>query len=239
MKITHAMILAAGLGTRMRPLTNTLPKPLIEVAGKPLIDWCLDWLQAAGIAQVVVNSSYLAEQLEAHVAMRAHPHVTVSREGTPALETGGGVLNALPQLGKEPFITMNSDAIFLPQAVHPVQRMVDAWRDDLDFLMLVVPCEAAHGFSGNGDFVVDDAGRLRRPAVGETAHYLFTGVEIIHPRVFVDCPDGPFSLSVLWKRLEGEDGWYRRMRAVVYSGDWLNVGDLDGLATAQKMLVKT
>jgi len=236
MNLTHAMVLAAGLGTRMRPLTNDLPKPLIEVAQKPLIDWCLDWLVEAGVQQVVINSSYRADQLEAHITKRAHPHISLSREGAPPLETGGGVLKALPQLGEGPFLTMNSDAIFLPHATHPIARMQEAWSDNLDFLMLVVPNTNAHGCEGEGDFVVDDAGRIRRPAPGEVAPYMFTGVEIIHPRVFVDCPEGPFSLSLLWKRLQGADGWHARMKAVIHDGDWLNVGDLQGLAAAEALL---
>ena len=239
MNLTHAMILAAGLGTRMRPLTDTVPKPLIEVSGKPLIDWCLDWLANAGIAEVVVNSSYRADQLEAHLARRQnsphpHPHVQVSREGAPALETGGGVLKALPMLSDQPFLTMNSDAIFPAQFIHPIDRMRDAWRDDIDFLMLLVPINHAIGAEGGGDFFVDEQGRIRRPKAGEVAPYLFTGVEIIHPRVFADCPSGPFSLSQLWKRSEQPDGWHRRIGAVIHDGDWLNVGDLAGLAAAQR-----
>ena len=234
MNLTHAMILAAGLGTRMRPLTETLPKPLIEVAAKSLIDWCLDWLTEAGISQVVVNSSYRADQLESHVMGRAAPHIHISREGEPPLETGGGVLKALPLLGAQPFLTMNSDAIFPQQAIHPITRMKDAWSDDLDFLMLVVPSARAIGAEGKGDFVIDDAGRIRRPKADESAPYMFTGVEIMHPRVFTNCPEGAFSLSHLWKRLEQQDGWHTRMRAVVHDGDWLNVGDLAGLEAAQR-----
>jgi len=234
MNLTHAMILAAGLGTRMLPLTDTLPKPLIEVADKPLIDWCLDWLVDAGLHHVVVNSSYRADQLEAHLDTRRNLYIHLSREGSPPLETGGGVLKALPMLGNKPFLTMNSDAIFPPQAIHPLVRMKEAWSDDLDFLMLVVPNDRAIGAESRGDFVIDARGRIRRPVAGERAPYMFTGVEIIHPRVFADCPSGAFSLSRLWKRLEQPDGWHRRIKAVVHDGDWLNVGDLSGLEAAQR-----
>ena len=238
MKLTHSMILAAGLGTRMLPLTETMPKPLIPVAGKPLIDWNLDWLQAAGLEQVVINTSYLADQLEVHLATRVAPRITLSREGTPALETGGGIAKALPLLGDAPFLTMNADAILLGDEEHPIARMEAAWSDDLDFLMLIVPTQHAHGWAGAGDFIMAPDGRIRRPRLGSQAKYVFTGVEIIHPRVFRDCPEGPFSLTKLWKNLETQDDWHQRIRAVVYEGAWLNVGDLHGLAEAERYLAK-
>lgn len=236
MNLTHAMVLAAGLGTRMRPLTNTIPKPLIPVAGKPLIDWCLDWLAAAGISQTVINTSYLAEQLEAHLATRMVPQVRLSREAHPPLETGGGILKALPLLGDEPFLAMNSDAIFPSGGEHPIARLKAAWSDDLDFLMLLVPKAHAIGWEGKGDFVADDDGRIRRPREGEDAPYIFSGVEIIHPRVFVGAPEGAFSLSKLWHARVGADGWHEHMRAVIHEGPWLNVGDLPGLKAAEDYL---
>ena len=233
---THAMILAAGLGTRMRPLTLDRPKPLIDVAGKTLIDWNLDWLQAAGFQQVVVNSSYMADMLEQHLATRAVPRVHVSREGAPPLETGGGVKKALPLLGENVFLTMNSDAIFPPvDGPHPVQTLVHAWDDTaVDFLLLVVPRAHAVGWEGAGDFIVEADGRVRRPKAGEDAPYLFSGVELMHPRAFAEAPEGAFSLSKLWARGQQPDGYFTRLRAVVHHGPWLNVGDLAGLAAAQR-----
>lgn len=228
MKLTHGMILAAGLGTRMRPLTLTQPKPLIPVAGKPLIDWNLEWLAAGGITNVVINSSYLAEQLEAHVGDRA----AISREGAPPLETGGGVKKALPLFGNDVFLTMNSDAILLHQGAHPIQVLADIWDDSIDFLLLVARKDQAIGWQGNGDFILDGNGHIRRPEAGEDAPYIFTGVELMHPRAFAQAPDGAFSLSALWKK----DG-FARVRAVVYHGAWLNVGDLDGLETAEQYLL--
>lgn len=233
-KITHAMILAAGLGTRMRPLTETLPKPLIPVAGKPLIDWCMEWLAEGGIREVVVNSSYRAVQLEEHLGARA----TISREGEPPLETGGGVAKALPMLGRGPFLTMNSDAILRQVGEHPVKQLAAAWSDANDFVMLVVPRARAIGWEGNGDFVYD-AHTLRRPQPGEDADYVFTGVQLMHPRVFKGAPEGAFSLSKLWEKSRGPEGWYQRIHAVVYEGEWLNVGDLKGLATAEQHLAAT
>jgi MurNAc alpha-1-phosphate uridylyltransferase len=217
----------------MRPLTNTLPKPLIPVAGKPLIDWCLDWLYAGGITQVVVNSSYRADQLEAHVAGCAHPRVVLSREEPEPLETGGGIVKALPLLGDAPFLAMNSDAIIPRLNSHPIDMLVSHWSAELDFLMLVVAKDRAIGWSGQGDFILDETGRLRRPQAGEDAPYVFTGIELIHPRVFDHAPAGKFSLSTLWDTRKGADGWYQRMRAIPLQGDWLNVGDLQGLEAAE------
>ncbi len=233
MKLTHAIILSAGLGTRMRPLTNTMPKPLIPVRGVPLIDWCLNWLSDADISDVVINTSYLAQQLEDYLRPRATPRIRFSREEPAPLETGGGIAKALPMLGDEPFLAMNSDAIFPAQTPHPINQLKDAWSDDLDFLMLLVPKANAVGWEGKGDFVVNDEGRIRRPNEGEDAPYIFTGVEIIHPRVFVGCPEGAFSLSKLWNASLADDGTFTRIRAVIHHGAWLNVGDLAGLKQAE------
>lgn len=234
MKLTHAIILAAGLGTRMRPLTNDNPKPLIPVNGKPLIEHCLNWLEEAGINEVVINTSYLADKLEAYLAPRQHPRIHISREEPAPLETGGGVAKALPLLGTTPFLAMNSDAIFTQVPEHPITTMTKLWNDDLDFLMLLIPREKAIGWeSDKGDFVMDETGRIRRPREGEATPYIFSGVEIIHPRVFAGCPEGAFSLSKLWNQRIGADGFFTRIRAVVYEGDWLNVGDLAGLAAAE------
>ena len=233
MKLTHAIILSAGLGTRMRPLTNTMPKPLIPVRGVPLIDWCLNWLGEAQITDVVINTSYLAQQLEDYLQARSTPRIRFSREEPAPLETGGGIANALPMLGDEPFLAMNSDAIFPAQTPHPIHQLKDAWSGDLDFLMLLVPKANAIGWEGKGDFVMDEKGRIRRPREGEDAPYIFTGVEMIHPRVFVGCPEGAFSLSKLWNARMGEDGFFTRIRAIAHTGAWLNVGDLAGLAEAE------
>jgi MurNAc alpha-1-phosphate uridylyltransferase len=232
MRLSHAIILAAGLGTRMRPLTNSMPKPLIPVKGKPLIDWCLDWLAEAEINTVVINTSYLADMLEAHVSSRSG-RIRLSREEPEPLETGGGITKALPMLGEEPFLAMNSDAIFPSSLPHPIMRMVDGWREDIDFLMLLVPKAKAVGWEGKGDFIMDDEGRIRRPRDGEEAPYVFTGVEIIHPRAFAGCPAGKFSLSLLWNAHRDTQGWFTRIRAIVHDDAWLNVGDLAGLAEAE------
>jgi MurNAc alpha-1-phosphate uridylyltransferase len=236
MKMHKAMILAAGLGTRMRPLTNAMPKPLIPVAGKPLIDWSIEWLEGGGISDIVVNTSYMADSLEQYLALRKQPAIRISREEPAPLETGGGILKALPMIGDMPFVVMNSDNIYLNASRHPIEQIVDVWDDSCDFVMLLQPKDTAIGWSGNGDFVINEKGQIRRPKQGEDAPYIFTGVEMIHPRVFVDCPNGPFSLNLLWKRLEQTDGWHHRIKAVVFDGVWLNVGDLAGLEAAERYL---
>lgn len=233
MNLTHAIILSAGLGTRMRPLTNTLPKPLIGVNGAPLIDHCLDFLSSGDIGEVVINTSYRAQQLEDYLATRTHPRIYFSREEPAPLETGGGIAKALPLLGTAPFLAMNSDAIFPATSPHPIAQLKASWGEDVDFLMLLIPKAHAVGWEGRGDFVLGDGGRIRRPLAGEDAPYIFSGVEIIRPEVFMGCPEGAFSLSTLWSARMGEGGWFGRIRAVVHAGPWLNVGDLAGLAAAE------
>lgn len=227
-----AIVLAAGLGTRLRPLTLTTPKPLVKVGGKTLLDWALNQLKAAHISQIVVNTSYLFEQVEAHIALRNDIEIIVSRETPIPLETGGGIFKALPHLGDAPFFVLNSDTICLDGHTPVLERMWQTWLKltDCDFLMLMQPLHRATGFYGAGDFVVRQDGAMRRPEQGEVAPYVFTGIEIIHPRVFVDCPDGAFSLNKLWDRSRGDDGYYSRISAIIHDGDWLHVGDAQGLA---------
>jgi N-acetyl-alpha-D-muramate 1-phosphate uridylyltransferase len=228
-----AIILAAGLGTRLRPLTLTTPKPLVKIAEKPLLDWALSQVSEAGMTEVIVNTSYLYDQVEAHIAQRsAPPLIHVSREMPLPLETGGGIAKALPILGEHPFFVLNSDTICLDGDATPaLARLWNAWqqREDLDYLMLLHPCEHAVGFYGAGDFILAEDGRLRKARAGEDAPYVFTGIEIIHPRAFSECPEGAFSLNHLWQKLIGDDGWYHRMAAIIHDGDWLHVGDMQGL----------
>ena len=234
----RAMVMAAGLGTRMRPLTDTIPKPLISVQNVPLIDWCIRWLHAARLQEIVVNTAYLAEKLHAHLDSQNGIHV--SYEGEEPLETGGGIAHALPQLGNAPFVAMNSDAIFLtPNNPHPIQKLYEAWDDSShDFMMLLVPRAQTLGWEGKGDFTRTEDGLVRRPKEGEVADYVFTGVELIHPRVFVDLPDGAFSLSKLWQRSRNEDDVYTRVGSVVMDGTWVNVGEIGALSIAEDALSK-
>lgn len=235
MKPSNAMVLAAGLGLRMRPLTDAIPKPLVEVAGKKLIDYSLNMLADADVRNAVVNVSYKAEMIAAHVANRQTPGITLSYEDGTPLETGGGIAKALPSLGVAPFYSMNSDAITIGGA-KALQRLADNWQSDLLALLLVVPVENAHGYEGKGDFFVEKDGRFRRRTDNETAPYIFTGVQILHPALFADSPAGAFSLNLLYNRHVGEGGWFHRMRALVHEDAWLHVGNVAGLKEAEKFL---
>ncbi|NBX02810.1 MAG: nucleotidyltransferase family protein [Alphaproteobacteria bacterium] len=231
--MTRAMVLAAGLGTRMRPLTDVMPKPLVPVAGKPLIDRTLDFLAGAGVTDAVVNSFYKAEMLEAYLAKRtAAPRITISRE-EELLETGGGIKKALPLLGGKPFFIANSDVICIDGKTPALHRLQAAWDDArMDVLLLLHPVASAVGYDGKGDFFLREDGTPRRRTADETAPYVFTGVQILHPRLFADSPDGAFSLNVLFNRaLEA-----RRIATLVHDGKWLHVGDPAGVAAAEAEL---
>ncbi len=229
--IKKAMVMAAGFGTRMRPLTLQIPKPLVQVWGKPLIDYSLDFLADAGVEEAVVNSHYLAELLEAHLLKRtSKPKIIISRENN-VLETGGGIKNALKLFDDTPFFVVNSDVICINGKTPALRRLWQAWDDaKMDALLLLHKVEDAVGYEGRGDFFVGDDGVLRRRSEQETAPLVFTGVQIIHPRLFTDSPDGAFSLNVLYNKN------LVRVGAVVNDGAWLHVGDQDGLAQAEDWL---
>ena len=215
-----AMILAAGLGKRMRPLTASQPKPLVRVAGKALIDHALDRLREAGVARAVVNVHYLADALEAHVLARAAPKVTVSDERGQLLETGGGMIKALPLL-PDPFFALNADNIWLDgpkSAFHDLSRRWDP--ASMDALLLVVPHARAMNFAGPGDFHMDPLGRLTRRRAGRIAPFIFTGIQLVSHRLLRDAPEGPFSTNILWNRAM-EEG---RLYGLSFTGQWFEVG---------------
>nr|WP_206073201.1 nucleotidyltransferase family protein [Erythrobacter colymbi] len=215
-----AMILAAGLGKRMRPLTASQPKPLVRVAGKALIDHALDRLAEAGIGKAVVNVHYLADALEAHVLARKAPQVTVSDERALLLETGGGMTKALPQL-PDPFFALNADNIWLDgpkSAFHDLSRRWDP--EEMDALLLVVPHARAMNFSGPGDFHMDPMGRLSRRRPGRIAPFIYTGIQLVSHRLLRDAPEGPFSTNILWNRAM-EEG---RLFGLSFTGLWFEVG---------------
>lgn len=229
---TKAMIMAAGLGKRMRPLTEKVPKPLIPVAGKALIDRALDWVSEAGITEVVVNTHYKADMLEAHLATRSDPQITCSREEV-LLETGGGIKKALPLLGNAPFFVVNSDVICMDGKQPVLWRLKDFWQEGaLDALLLVHPVTDAIGYDGVGDFFVNEQGDLRRRENQPSAPFVFTGVQLLHPRLFDTAPDGIFSLNLLYDQLL-KNGQTRRIRALIHDSYWLHVGDLKGLKAAE------
>ncbi len=228
-----AILLAAGLGKRMRPLTDTIPKPLVEVAGKALVDHALDWFAAAGVKEVVVNSHYKAELLEAHILKRTTPPaISISREEV-LLETGGGIRQALALLGAEPFFSANSDVMCVDGDIPALHRLQNAWNEEtMDVLLLLHPVERAIGYDGAGDFFLEQ-GRVRRRTAQEHAPYVFTGVQMIHPRLFRKAPEGAYSLNKLYdEALAAGGGSQPRLHAIVHDGNWLHVGDPAGVATA-------
>ena len=224
------MVLAAGIGKRMRPLTATVPKPLIEVAGRALIDHALDRLAEAGVDEAVVNVHYLADLVEAHVRRRKRPAVTVSDERKGLLDTGGGIAKALPLLGPDAFYLLNSDSFWIEGARPNLDWLAAAWDDTaMDGLLLVAPTVRAVGYAGRGDFRLDPAGRLTRRAEREVAPFAYAGAAILHPRLFADCPTGAFSLNRLFDAAI-EAG---RLHGVRMDGLWLHVGTPDAIGWAE------
>jgi len=230
-----AMLLAAGLGKRMRPLTDDLPKPLIEVVGKTLIDHGLDWLAKSGVQEVVVNTHYKAESVETYLAKRLHPLIHISREET-LLETGGGIKKALSFFSDRPFFSANSDAICMDGKSPALSRLWQAWNEaQMDALLLLHPVSGAIGYEGKGDFFLDE-GRLRRRLDHAHAPFVFTGVQLLHPRLFKEAPDGAFSLNILYDRAMAADGTLSRVTGIVHDGAWLHVGTPANLAASEKFL---
>lgn len=230
--IRHAMILAAGLGTRMRPLTDSLPKPLVTVAGETLIDRILDRLAEVQVERVVVNLHHKAEQLTEHLSRRARPDIVTVHEDA-LLETGGGVRNALPLLGEGPFYVVNGDVLWRNGKRWALERLAAAWDDTrMDGLLLLQRTVSAVGYDGHGDFMLSQDGRIRRPKPGEIPPYLYAGLQILHPRIFADAPEGPFSLNRLYSRA-AEAG---RLGGIVHDGEWYHVGTPQALAEAEEIL---
>lgn len=232
-RVKRAMVLAAGLGKRMRPVTAKMPKPLVRVAGKPLIDYALDRLSAAGVEAVVVNVHYLADQVEAHLASRAAPATIVSDERELLLETGGGLKKALPHLGGDPFLLLNSDSFWIEGARPNLDILMDRWdNEDMDGLLLLASTVTSVGYEGLGDFVMDSQGRLARRAEHTATPFVYSGVAILHPRLFEDAPDGPFSLNLLFDRAI-EAG---RLYGVRMDGIWLHVGTPEAIGEAEEAI---
>lgn len=227
-----AMILAAGLGTRMRPLTEKMPKPLVPIAGKPLIDHVLDRLEEAGIAKAVINVHYLPDMLEAHLAGRKVPHLTISDERAQLLETGGGMARALPLL-PDPFFAVNADNLWIDGPRDVFHELSSAWDPArMDALLLLVPHTGAHNFRGKGDFTMDPRGRLARRRSGRIAPFIYTGVQLVSHRLLRDAPPGPFSTNVLWNR--AMDGG--RLYGARFTGEWFEVGDPAAIAPTEAVL---
>ena len=232
---TTAMVMAAGIGKRMRPLTATRPKPLVEVAGRTLLDHVFDRLRAAGVARAVVNVHYLADALEAHLRHRVKDiEVIVSDERAALMETGGGLVQARELLGDEPFLVVNSDNFWLDGPTDAIRQLAARWNDDaMDALLLLVPYARAHNHGGQGDFHLDAAGRItgrRKP--GRVAPFVYTGVQIVSPRLIRDWPEGPFSTNLFWDRAIAAGRAY----GLVHQGLWSEVNVPGAIARTEAML---
>ena len=233
--IDTAMLMAAGLGKRMRPLTATRPKPLVEVAGRPLLDHALDRLKAAGVSRAVVNVHYLADALEAHLKRRVSGiDIIVSDERAELLETGGGLVKAdAAGLLPDPFFACNADSIWLDGPVNAFADLSAHWdAARMDALLLVVPHARAHNFDGMGDFYMDPAGRLRRKVPGRIAPFIYTGIQLVSHRLLRDAPAGKFSTNLLWDRAI-EEG---RLFGMAFTGLWYEVGTPQHIAPAAEAL---
>ena len=227
------MVLAAGLGVRMQPLTANTPKPLIEVAGKALIDYAFERLRDAQVRLAVVNVHYLADQIERWALRQPAPPIVISDERRQLLDTGGGIALALAHLGAEPFFVINSDSFWLDGPTPALARLDEAWDGQkMDSLLLLCPRASAIGYEGEGDFNLDADGRLVRRAKEGTAPYVYAGCFLVAPSLFADAPAGKFSMNVLWDRAAANG----RLHGLVHDGRWIHVGSPSSIAHAEKAL---
>ncbi len=228
----RAMALAAGLGTRMRPITEVRPKALVEISGRSLIERALDKLSGAGVERAVVNLHHLGEMIEEQLAGRSTPEIVYSREDV-LLETGGGITKALALLGSEPFYVVNTDILWIDGETAALARLASAWDDArMDGLLLLQPTSGALGYDGHGDFMANTEGRLARRPIDGTAPYVFAAVQILHPRLFDGAKVEPFSLNVLYDKAIAAG----RLYGLVHDGHWAHVGTPDALAGAEALL---
>jgi MurNAc alpha-1-phosphate uridylyltransferase len=224
-----AMVLAAGLGTRMRPLTEKTPKPLIEVGGKPLIDWGLDSLERAGVAEAIVNIHHLPDQMRAHLVKRAVPRIVISDETERLLESGGGIVRALPLLGREPFFVLNADTFWVDDGAPSLSGLALAWDGArMDILLMLAAMGKATGHSGRSDFLLGTDGRLARSG-GDPAGLIYAGAAIVHPRIFAGAEAEPHSLNRYFDLAAAEGGLFGwRMH-----GRWITVGTPEAIPAAE------
>jgi MurNAc alpha-1-phosphate uridylyltransferase len=227
------MVLAAGLGKRMRPLTNTMPKPLIMVSGRPIIDHVFDHLREAGIKRAVVNIHYLPEKMKAWSRTVSDPKITISDETDAILDTGGGVARALSVLGNEPFFVMNSDSFWIDSEMPALARLKAAWRPEkMDCLLLLMKPEMTTGYGGNGDFEIAVDGRLKRKTTNSTTALAYIGGYLVHPRLFENPPGSSFSMNVLWDKAIANG----RLFGLAQKGHWLHIGTPEAIAKAEEVL---
>ncbi len=228
----RAIVLAAGLGLRMRPLTEHLPKPLIPVAGKPMLDHALDRLAAAGVTDCVVNTHYKGGMIASHLEGRRRPRIHLAPQ-PELLETGGGVKRALARLGRRPFFVVNADVVWRDGSDPALARLARAWdTKSMDALLLLQARAEVVAYEGAGDYNLGPRGRLSRRGQGETAPFVFTGVQLLHPRLFAGAPDGPFSLVLLYDRAQAKG----RLFGLVHDGEWFHIGTPVGLKLVERHL---
>jgi N-acetyl-alpha-D-muramate 1-phosphate uridylyltransferase len=229
----NAMVLAAGFGTRMRPLTQNLPKPLVPVAGKPLIDHVLDRLAQAGVECAVVNVHYLARQIERHLAQRVKPRIVISDERDLLLGTGGGVVKALPLLGDAPFFHMNSDTVWIDGVTPNLRRLAAAFDPAaIDALLLLAPTSGSIGYTGRGDFIMAPDGRITARGEREVAPFVYAGAAILSPALFKDAPAGEFPLTDLFAGASAVG----RLYGLRLEGLWMHVGTPDAIVLAERAI---
>jgi MurNAc alpha-1-phosphate uridylyltransferase len=228
------MVLAAGLGTRMRPLTDTMPKPLVPVGGKPLINHVLDRLAAAGVETAVVNVHHFADQIEQHLKPRRAPNIVISDERAAVLGTGGGVVKALPLLGPAPFFHVNSDTLWIDGVKPNLERLAAAFRpEQMDALLLLAPTASSVGYAGCGDFAMAADGKLRRRLEREVVPFVYAGIAILSAPLFKGAPGGAFALTQLFDRaIERE-----RLYGLRLEGVWMHVGTPDAIAAAERAIL--
>jgi MurNAc alpha-1-phosphate uridylyltransferase len=231
-----AMVLAAGRGERMRPLTDRIPKPLVAVAGQPLIDHVLDRLAAVGVERAVVNVHYLADLIERHLAGRRQPKIVISDERADLLDTGGGVVKALAALGHEPFFHLNSDTLWIDGVKPNLERLAETFDPvAMDALLLLAPTAASIGYTGRGDFAMAADGRLQRRTEREVAPFVYAGAALLRPELFAGAPTGAFSLTRLFERA-AEAG---RLHGLRLEGVWMHVGTPDAIAQAEAAITES
>jgi len=235
---TTAMVLAAGLGKRMRPITDTIPKPLVMVAGKRLLDWGLDALAVSGVTRAVVNVHYLPQQIVDHVRARRAPHVIISDESALLLDSAGGIVKALPELGEAPFFIVNADTFWIDAKSRDgksnLDRLALAWKaGEMDILLMLADLDSATGHSGSTDFLIASDGRLAR-ANGDPSGLIYAGAAIADPAIFADAPGTPHSLNAYFDRAIASG----RLYGMRMHGSWITVGTPDAIPLAEAAVAK-
>jgi MurNAc alpha-1-phosphate uridylyltransferase len=233
---TKAMVLAAGLGLRMRPLTDNMPKPLVRVAGQPLLDHVLDKLAAAGVSEAVVNVHYLPDQIIKHTAARSRPRVIISDERDQVLGTGGAVVKALPLLGNQPFFHLNADTMWIDGVRPNLTRLAETFDPDhMDILLLMAPTTTSIGYAGRGDYGMLPDGALRKRKEHQVVPFVYAGAAIMSPSLFDGAPTGEFSLTKMFDRANEQE----RLFGLRLDGVWMHVGTPDAVADAEEAFLES